>query len=98
MIRADGAYGGITPQGVIHLGLYVERTQDPGTTVYLLDTGEKTATEQLPARGPGWIREVEADVLLTREAATAIRNWLDDRLKQMTQVESQQFKTKAVTS
>jgi hypothetical protein len=89
VIRVDGGHGGLTAQGAIHLGIYAERTVTPDMSVYVLDTTHRTVTEQPQRPSRTWVREVEADLILTRESARAIRNWLDLQLKRIDSIEAE---------
>ena len=88
VIHADGAWGGLTPQGTIHMALFSEHTKAPDATVFLLDRATQTAKEQPAGPQTTWIREVEADIILTREAARALRDWLTDKLTKAAEMET----------
>ncbi len=87
VIRADGAYGGVTPQGAIHMGLFSEHTASPIKSLFELDHELHTATEQAQRSPFQWVREIEVDAIMTREVAIGIRDWLDAQLKQLAEVE-----------
>lgn len=92
VIHVDGGFGGLTPQGTIHLALYAERTDDAELSEIDFDAASRTARERLQARplgpGGGWTREIEANLIMSREAARAIRDWLSRRLQEADNVES----------
>ena len=82
VIHADGAWGTFTPQWNIHMALYSERWALPeGTSVIF----EPSGIIEEPNRGSGLIREIEADVILSEEAAVRLRTWLDERITQLRQ-------------
>jgi hypothetical protein len=68
------------------MGIYVDRTDTPSHSSLLLDKEHRLAREELARRVPaGWTREIEADLIMSIETARAIRDWLDQRLKQITE-------------
>ena len=90
VIYATGAIGGLTPEGNIHFALYNERPAIPRQMVHpLQDTG--TLGDEIPERRvsrEGIIREMEVDVILSREAAERLVGWLQvkiDELKKRSQ-------------
>ena len=80
MIYADGAYGGPTGHGLIYMALYSEHTKLPESARFDIDPASKTARPQRVTPTLNWIREVEAEVLMTVEFAKSLRQWLDQRI------------------
>ena len=82
VIHADGAWGSVTPQLNVHMAIYSEHKAFPeGTTIRSNPDGTMQDT---PTEDPGYlVREIEADIILSEAAATALRNWLSDRLDQI---------------
>lgn len=83
VIHVDGAWGTYTPQWDIHLALYSERWSLPEQTTIVIAPDGSMSEE--PVRGSGVTREIEADVILTESAAVRLRDFLDERLKQLRQ-------------
>jgi hypothetical protein len=79
VIHSDGVWGGITPQRNIHMALFSERwALAPRTVIRFPES------KDYPIDAPGVIeREIEADVILTFDAALFLRNWLDLRLAEV---------------
>lgn len=82
VIYAEGAHGGISPNGKIQMGLYNERHPIPQQTQHVVEeVGEhavkigKEIVEKRKGR-TGVIREVEAEILMDFEAAKRIGEWL----------------------
>ncbi len=85
VIWADGAVGGITPQGMIHFALYAERLAIPRRQVFSLSAADAAegrlgpeVKEKQITRG-SVVREMACDVFLTPTAAENLANWLLDR-------------------
>ena len=66
VIHADGAFGGLAPNGNIHMALYNERQAIPTQMVYALEgigLGPEIKGKR-KGRG-GLVREVEVDVIMS---------------------------------
>jgi hypothetical protein len=83
VIRADGAFGGIAPNGAIHMGIYSERSPLPKRVVHKLNDNMLGAeiTSRRETRD-AFVREMEVDIVLELAQAIALRTWLDDKIKQ----------------
>jgi hypothetical protein len=82
VIHADGAWGGISPFGDIHMAFYSERSAIPdvGKLTLSAKTGQFTKPEQYEADSE-IVREMEADVVVDLNTAIRIRAWLDDKIR-----------------
>ena len=84
VIRADGAIGGVTPSGHIHMALYSERQAIPRRIVNELNadgTLGAVLDDKTETRG-SMVREMDIDVFLTRDVAKNIGDWLLERVKE----------------
>ena len=81
VIHADGAYGGSTPLGDIHMAFYNERHPIPKVTALALDDSKPLGAEVIKDRKEGIFREVEVDVVMNLNVALAIRSWLDSKME-----------------
>ena len=83
VLHVDGAIGGVTPQGFIHCALYNERQAIPQITEHeLIDNklgGDATRTEGRV----GFVREVEADLIISRNVAGELRDWLTRQIEML---------------
>jgi hypothetical protein len=89
VIRADGAFGGLSPNGAIHMGIYSERHPIPRKVVHTIQSATEGGAAQL---GPeiaerregrkAIVREMEVDVVLDIVQAITLRKWLDERIAQ----------------
>ena|ERR1035437_2387583 len=89
VIHVDGAFGGIAPNRHIHMAVYSERQPIPKRIVHTI-AGGVLGPELLEKRETrsGIFREIEADLVLTKESALAVRDWLDQRIAEMIQTEA----------
>lgn len=81
VIHADGVIGNLTPQGLLHLAVYSERTAIPQTSLHELNE-DGTLGKSLETDGKeGFVREIDTDLIMTKEVAVGVRNWLNQMLK-----------------
>jgi len=83
VVHADGAWGGITPRGLIEVNFYSERQPIPRslTHSFSLESGElgqEIKGARVSREGP--VREVEVGVIMDLSCARAVRKWLDDKI------------------
>ena len=78
VVHADGAIGGVTPGGNIHMAFYSERSAIPRLMVH-----EVTADGALGALKPektvsraGIVREMDVDVVMSEAGIDALLAWL----------------------
>jgi hypothetical protein len=90
---ATGAYGGISPNGLISMAYYVERSPIPRKTVYNLEENGKIGKEltELVESKNGIIREVDCNILFDIGTARNIRSWLDNHIKILEELEKKQI-------
>jgi hypothetical protein len=80
VIHVDGAIGGFTPGGFVHMTVYSERVAIPKSTTYEVTKGEGLGDEIDRDSLEGIVREMEADLIFNIEAAVALRDWLDNKI------------------
>lgn len=88
-IRADGAWGGITPKLEIFMALWSERPSIPDRVRYLI-TGELLGPEEPKFNGEGGLaamRDVEVGISMDKATATQVMEWLKERIAQIEQIE-----------
>lgn len=82
-IQADGAIGGITPNGHIHMAFFNERSAIPRRVVHELnEDGTLGPLRQMETRN-SIVREMNIDVFMTQDAATELHAWLGNILKDL---------------
>jgi hypothetical protein len=83
VVKCDGAFGGLAPNGSIHMGVYSERNPFPRKVVHSIEQGH-LGPEILERRETrkAIVRELEVDVVLDIAGAMVLRQWLDSRIEQ----------------
>lgn len=82
VIYAEGAHGGVTPNGKIQMALFNERQPIPQQTQLAVEQVGKNAwkvgkeIEEKRIGRKGLVREVEAEILMNVTAAKKIGQWL----------------------
>lgn len=82
VIHVDGAWGGITAQGLINIDLFSEYTSPPDTISLQLEVG-KPPTETDRVGGQSITREREVTAIVTLQTAAAIRDWLSQKIDEL---------------
>lgn len=81
VVHADGVFGGLAPNGNIHMQVYSERKAIPQKTVHAVESGE--LGPEIHAKRQerkAVVREVEVDVVFNIAQAEAMRAWLADKI------------------
>lgn len=84
---AEGAFGGVTPSGMIRFMLYCDQAPDPIALHHRVDDDGSLGSELEDQREmpDGFVRLLKAGVTMTPPAAEALARWLQgkvDLLKQ----------------
>jgi len=85
VIHVDGAIGGITPNKLIYLSAYNERPAIPQQTTHILKP-DGTLGAEIPEKKvsrPGFVRELEVNLLMDRTTALAVRDWITERVQEI---------------
>jgi len=90
-LHVDGAYGGMTPQGLCNINFYAERLAIPKATDYKIEDRKLIKISDSPDSKKGIIREFETGVYMTFESAKELHRWLGE---QISIFEEQKKKTK----
>ena len=86
VVKADGVFGGLSPNGSFHLGIYSERMPYPQQMFHKVENGNMGAEEVAKRTGrKGILREMEVGISMDVAQAMALRTWLDDKIKQYEQ-------------
>jgi hypothetical protein len=88
VIKADGAFGGLAPNGSVHMALYSERQALP-TKIFHKVEPPGTLGPEIREKRQGTkaiVRELEVDAVMDIGAAVVLRNWLDDKITQFQQI------------
>lgn len=82
VIHVDGAWGAITNQGLIAMDFFSEYKSPPDSIEFELEVG-KLPTELTREGGDTITREREVTALLNLQTATAIRDWLNQKIGEL---------------
>lgn len=80
VIHADGAWGGLSPRGDIHISFYNERVGIPDSSSFMIADGEIVKPEEFK-HSSRLVREVEADVVVDLTTAKSLRAWLTHKIE-----------------
>ena len=82
VIHADGAFGGITTRGQIHVDLFSERNPIPQTMLHRVHPDGRIGDEIASGtvRKDGVVREVEVGATMDMATAKALIEWLQDKV------------------
>jgi hypothetical protein len=84
VIPVSGVYGGITPQGLVHADLFIEKAEVPESMVIDVDeaTGEASEVSRSPVE-QGIVRELLVGLVMRPEVARAVGLWFMNQVDQM---------------
>lgn len=86
VVKADGVFGGLSPNGSFHLGIYSERTPYPQKMFHKVEGGGIGPEEIRKRIGrKGILREMEVGISMDVAQAMVLRTWLDEKIKQYEQ-------------
>ena len=92
VVHADGAWGGITPRGLIAYSFYNERGAIPRQTQATLTSTDGVSfaaagPEQVVDGRDGVVRELEVEVIMDFAAAQEFHKWLGEKLAERAKVQ-----------
>ena len=83
VVHADGAFGGMTPNGQIRMAIYSEFQRFPHTITYDISSGRAQEIGRYPEPGSGpppVTRELEVDIAMNLSVARVIHQWLGNKI------------------
>ena len=81
--HVDGAYGGLTPRGLVSVALYNERFPIPKTQTFAITkAGQLEETPTAEDKLADFVRIVDAELVMSAETAAAIGKWLLEKAKE----------------
>lgn len=86
VIHADGAYGGVTSRGYLHLALYNERRAIPRITTVSVDADTHEPRETIKESRSGVVREIEIGALLDEQFLGELIEWLQGKQTELRNV------------
>ena len=87
VVHVDGAIGGVTPRGLIHMAVFSERPAIPQSSEQEITAQGTLGAERGKEGKEGIVRELDVDLILSKQSATDLRDWLSARLKELEGVE-----------
>ena len=90
-LHVDGAYGGITPRGLINLNFYAEKFPIPKSSNFKIIPGSNSVEtiENSSESNSGIIREYEIGVYLDINVAKNIVEFLKNKISELEQLNEQ---------
>ena len=91
VVHVDGAIGGATPQGYVHMAIFSERLPIPTQVVHGVESGSRLGEEILAERvvKEAVVRELEVDCIMNIETAESLHNWLAQTIAKVHAVRAQ---------
>ncbi|MCC6572194.1 MAG: hypothetical protein IT462_00255 [Planctomycetes bacterium] len=89
-IHVDGAIGGPTPRGLIHVAVYSERPAIPQRIDVGIGVDGRLNQEVSRSGKDGILRELQCDLVLDLNAAESLANWLNRNIAMLKQAISEQ--------
>ena len=83
VVHADGAHGGVTARGYIHVAFYNERRAIPRRTTLAFDAETQASRETVTDTRGGVVRELEVDVLMDEQTTGELIEWLKAQLGEL---------------
>jgi hypothetical protein len=80
--HVDGVFGGLTPNGKIHVALFVQRQVIPEIIKQEIMPEGALGQEVSRVSKKGIVREIESGLIMDVEIAKIFRDWLDDKIKE----------------
>lgn len=80
VIHADGAWGGLSPRGDIHISFYNERAAIPDSSSFTVAEEGIVKPEQFTTSSK-LVREIEADIIVDLLTAKSLHNWLANKIE-----------------
>ena len=76
IVPAGGVFGGVTPHGQLLCNFFVEYQDYPEKSEITVGADGKTGVENIYSTENAYIREVQVAIVLSRDVARSIGQWL----------------------
>lgn len=83
VVHSDGAWGGLTPQGLLSIGFFSERHPIPKEVEYMLHHSGKLGDEQKRKGKEGIVRELEVNVTMSINNARSLVRWIQSHIEKV---------------
>ena len=90
-MHADGIFGGLTPNGLIHMDVWNQRFPIPKQSVHAVTPDGKLGEElrdKRTTRDAIAVREVEVGIVLDANVARELISWLEEKLNALDQAKN----------
>ena len=81
-IHVDGAIGGLTPSGHLHIAFYCERAPIPQIVTQKINADGSLGDVLKQTVKEGVVRQMETDIIVNEDTAKNIKVWLDQKLEE----------------
>lgn len=92
VLHVDGAIGGITPRGLIHLSVYSERPAIPQSQQHEISPEGRILDPNETEGKLGIVRELDADLIMSKQGAVELRDWLTARIDELDEMQKKSKK------
>ena len=76
IVPAGGVFGGLTPHGQLLCNFFVEYQDYPDKSEITVRADGKTDVKSIYSKGNVYVREVQVGVVLSRDVARSVGEWL----------------------
>lgn len=83
IVHSDGAYGGITARGYLHVTFFNERRAIPKTISLFRDEETAEGKEEVTETIGGVVRELEVGVIMDEQSTAELIEWLTGKLNEL---------------
>ena len=87
VMHIDGIFGGLGPNG-IHMAVFSQRLPIPESSTHEISPSGQIGIEKHREGADGVVRTIEAHLILHPRTAIVMRNWLDDKIKQIEETQT----------
>lgn len=94
VLHVDGAVGGLTPHGSVHIAVYSERPAIPQMTSHNLSPEGRVGEPEETEGKEGIVREIDADLILSRQTAVELRDFLTRNIAMIDGLRAEQSENK----
>jgi hypothetical protein len=88
-LHVNGAFGGVAPDGMIHMAFYSERQAIPNVEKRPVNPDQTLGDQKEEEKKYQYVRIVQASLVFNDKTATNFINWLDGRIKDLEQLREQ---------
>ena len=90
IVHVDGAWGGLTTQGLVNMGLYSESQAHPDRTVYKYPDDLPGKLTELSRIGGGYVvRQIQVQAFISIPVAKAIADWLLQKVEEAERIQKE---------